>query len=134
MPVAQGAKYFKLTQNLDLDPCGNPEPLRFPPFHQEMLTQSWWNAGEDLGRIKVIIAEGLINKHRASPFERFKNLVAFSFQHAPLSEIHKTAPVTGSFMTDGWTRCFGGRRNSVAQSGYVVSRTRLVYSHITPQN
>lgn len=69
-----------------LDKDGNHDLLRFPPFHEEMVTQSWWNAGEDMGRIKVVIAEGLIHGLGISTFERTRNLVAFSFQHAPLSK------------------------------------------------
>lgn len=68
-----------------LDKAGNHDLLRFPPFHQEMLTQSYWNAGENMGRVKVVISEGLIRGPGISPFERTRNLVSFSFQHAPLS-------------------------------------------------
>lgn len=64
--------------------AGNPDPLRFPLFHEETLTQSWWNAGETMGRIKVIIAEGLAHGLVPAPFERTKNIVSFAFQHAPL--------------------------------------------------
>ena len=50
-----------------------------------MLTQSWWNAGENLGRIRVIIAEGILSRAGTSPpFTRIGNIVSFSFQHAPL--------------------------------------------------
>lgn len=69
------------------DNVGNQNSLRFPPFHQAMLTQDWWNAGENLGRIRVIIAEGILNRAGTSPpFTRTRNIVSFSFQHAPLSE------------------------------------------------
>lgn len=72
---------------LDTDKIGTHGLLKFPPFHMEMLTQSWWSAGENMGRIKIIIAEGLVRKSAtASPFERTKNIVSFSFQHAPLRE------------------------------------------------
>ncbi|KFY18782.1 hypothetical protein V493_08354 [Pseudogymnoascus sp. VKM F-4281 (FW-2241)] len=63
---------------------GELETLRFPEFHQELLSQNYWNAGDDLGRIKVVIAEGLHRESPAMPFDRIKNIVAFSFQHAPL--------------------------------------------------
>ncbi|KAL8738113.1 MAG: hypothetical protein Q9181_001060 [Wetmoreana brouardii] len=65
--------------------AGEQECLRFPPFHQEMLTQSWWSAGEEFGRVKVIISEGLAGGQQPSGFRRVKNIVAFSFQHAPLA-------------------------------------------------
>lgn len=73
---------------LDTDKSGIHGLLKFPPFHMEMLTQSWWSAGENMGRIKIIIAEGLIRSSAVSQFERTKNIVSFSFQHAPLRERH----------------------------------------------
>lgn len=69
---------------LDVNKNGDLEPLRFPEFHQELLSQNYWNAGDDLGRIKVVIAEGLHRESPAMPYDRIKNIVAFSFQHAPL--------------------------------------------------
>ncbi len=60
--------------------------LRFPPFHRELLAQSSWSAGDDLGRIKVVISEGLRRASLPGVFDRVKNVVAFSFQHAPLGE------------------------------------------------
>jgi len=57
--------------------------LRWPKFHPEMLTQSYWSAGENIGRIKVTITEGYLNSPGALPFMKVKNLVSFSFQHAP---------------------------------------------------
>ena len=48
-----------------------------------MLTQSYWSAGENMGRIKVTITEGYLNAPGALPFAKAKNLVSFSFQHAP---------------------------------------------------
>jgi hypothetical protein len=76
-----------------VDKAGNHDALGFPPFHEAMLTQSWWNAGENLGRIRVIIAEGILNRAGSSPpFTRIGNIASFSFQHAPLREC--TCPVT----------------------------------------
>ncbi len=77
--------------NAELNKAGEREPLRFPQFHQEILYQNHWEAGELLGRIRVIIAEG-ISRQSQSPqlaateniFERVKDVVVFSFQHAPL--------------------------------------------------
>jgi hypothetical protein len=60
--------------------------LKFPAFHSELLSQSHWNPGDDLGRIKVVISEGFSRDNPAFPFERIKNIVSFSFQHAPLGE------------------------------------------------
>ena len=70
----------------DIDKAGNRDSLRFPAFHQEMLTQNWWNAGENKGRVKIIITEGHLQVQGILPFIRAKNVVSFSFQHAPLSE------------------------------------------------
>ncbi|KYK56095.1 NADH dehydrogenase -like protein [Drechmeria coniospora] len=58
--------------------------LRFPTFRHELLQQRKWNAGDDLGRIKVVLSEGFPRDSLSMPFERVKNIVAFSFQHAPL--------------------------------------------------
>ncbi|THC88176.1 hypothetical protein EYZ11_012376 [Aspergillus tanneri] len=69
---------------IDIDKSGNQDTLRFPPFHQEILEQRYWDAGELHGRIRVVISEGFARPHRTPPFERVKEVVAFAFQHAPL--------------------------------------------------
>ncbi|CAF9906352.1 MAG: hypothetical protein ALECFALPRED_002208 [Alectoria fallacina] len=66
------------------DKDGNHDQLRFPPFHTEVLTQTWANPAQNIGRIKIVIAEGINHGPGVSAFERTKNLVSFSFQHAPL--------------------------------------------------
>lgn len=71
---------------LDIDKNGNQDYIRFPQFHQEILEQRHWDAGEPYGRIKVVISEGFVRPHRSPPFERVKDIIAFSFQHAPLRE------------------------------------------------
>ncbi|OQE35179.1 hypothetical protein PENCOP_c014G01058 [Penicillium coprophilum] len=71
-----------LSSNLDRD--GNQDALRFPPFHSEILQQKHWDAGDSQGRIKVLIAEGFSRPNRTPPFERYKHVIVFSFQHAPL--------------------------------------------------
>lgn len=48
-----------------------------------MLTQNYWNAGENVGRVKIVIAEGIV-RFEGSPFEKTRSIVCFSFQHAPL--------------------------------------------------
>lgn len=70
-----------------IDKNGNQDHLRFPPFHQEILEQRHWDAGELHGRIRIVIAEGFSRPHRSPPFERVKDIVAFSFQHAPLRKL-----------------------------------------------
>ena len=77
--------------NSDSERTGEPEPLRFPVFHAEILKQSHWDAGESYGRIKIIIAEGLCRDMRPTDtippaFERFRDVVGFAFQHAPSSK------------------------------------------------
>jgi hypothetical protein len=49
-----------------------------------MLSQQKWNPGDDMGRIKVILSEGFPRESVTMPVQRVKNIVAFSFQHAPL--------------------------------------------------
>ncbi|GIJ91621.1 hypothetical protein Asppvi_010593 [Aspergillus pseudoviridinutans] len=68
----------------DVDKNGDQDYLRFPPFHQEILEQRHWEAGDLHGRIRVVIAEGFARPNRNPPFERVKDVIAFSFQHAPL--------------------------------------------------
>lgn len=52
-----------------------------------MLTQAWVLPGQSMGRIKVVIAEGVSHgPPGTTPFEKARNLVAFSFQHTPLRE------------------------------------------------
>ena len=74
------------TWRAEFDKTGNRDSLRFPKFRPEILSQSWWSAGEVIGRIKVTISEGYLRAPGVLPFMPLKNIVTFSFQHAPLSE------------------------------------------------
>ncbi|KAI5285940.1 hypothetical protein KEM54_000183, partial [Ascosphaera aggregata] len=67
-----------------VDKMGDQERLTFPIFHEELLHQTYWDAGETYGRIRVVLSEGFARPHRQPPFERVKDIVIFSFQHAPL--------------------------------------------------
>ncbi|KAK2879552.1 hypothetical protein FQN49_000772 [Arthroderma sp. PD_2] len=67
-----------------LDRNGNQDNLRFPMFHEDLLHQTHWDAGDMYGRIRVVIAEGFTRPLRTPPFERVRDIVAFSYQHAPL--------------------------------------------------
>ncbi|KAI1408748.1 hypothetical protein F5Y13DRAFT_204491 [Hypoxylon sp. FL1857] len=69
---------FEFTKNGDL------ETLRFPPFRSEVLQQNYWSPADEVGRIKIVISEGFPRDSLTVPIERVKNIVAFSFQHAPL--------------------------------------------------
>ncbi|KAK3321922.1 hypothetical protein B0H66DRAFT_183337 [Apodospora peruviana] len=73
-----------ITSSFEFTKTGELEPLRFPHFRNELLYQNHWNPGDDLGRIKVIISEGFPRDSLTVPMERIKNIIAFSFQHAPL--------------------------------------------------
>ncbi|KAK8125973.1 uncharacterized protein PG998_001732 [Apiospora kogelbergensis] len=59
-------------------------PLKFPHFKEELLQQNYWNPSDELGRIKIILSEGFPRDSLTVPVERVKNLVTFSFQHAPM--------------------------------------------------
>ncbi|KAI0114076.1 hypothetical protein GGR51DRAFT_505438 [Nemania sp. FL0031] len=69
---------FEFTKNGDL------EVLKFPQFRSELLRQSYWSPADEVGRIKIVISEGFPRDSLTVPIERVKNVVAFSFQHAPL--------------------------------------------------
>ncbi|KAL9610767.1 MAG: hypothetical protein Q9167_004550 [Letrouitia subvulpina] len=76
-----------VTRDVEPDKFGDGDGLCFPPFHWEILTQNYWNAGESFGRIKIVVAEGLSRNQESSPeFRQTRNVVSFSFQHAPLSK------------------------------------------------
>ncbi|KAJ5929740.1 hypothetical protein N7454_006690 [Penicillium verhagenii] len=69
---------------IDIDRDGNQDVLRFPAFHPEILDQQHWDAGDHFGRIKVVLSEGFARPNRSPPFERVKDVISLSFQHAPL--------------------------------------------------
>ncbi|KAI1134994.1 hypothetical protein F5Y05DRAFT_421751 [Hypoxylon sp. FL0543] len=73
-----------INHSFDFTKNGDLETLRFPPFRREVLQQSYWNPADDVGRIKIVISEGFPRDSLSVPIERVKNIVAFSFQHAPL--------------------------------------------------
>jgi hypothetical protein len=62
------------------------QPLDFPPFHQNILIQNSWDARENNGRIKLLLSEQLVS-NVSNPgdlgFGVTKDIVCFSFQHAP---------------------------------------------------
>ncbi|KAI1470163.1 uncharacterized protein F4812DRAFT_470119 [Daldinia caldariorum] len=73
-----------INHSFDFTKNGDLETLRFPPFRSEVLQQSYWSPADEIGRIKIIISEGFPRDSLSVPIERVKNIVAFSFQHAPL--------------------------------------------------
>ncbi|KAF2638362.1 hypothetical protein P280DRAFT_509100 [Massarina eburnea CBS 473.64] len=60
--------------------------LEFPPFHHNVLMQSSWDAQDNSGRIKILLAEQLIRKTN-NPGDQglgaSNEIVCFAFQHAP---------------------------------------------------
>ncbi|KIV89274.1 hypothetical protein PV10_08852 [Exophiala mesophila] len=65
------------------------EPLLFPPFHKSVMQQPHWEPGDVIGRIKLVIAEGIIREDYTMVdsnlrLDRLRDVVSFSFQHAPL--------------------------------------------------
>ncbi|EGX96183.1 hypothetical protein CCM_00838 [Cordyceps militaris CM01] len=80
-----------LKNSFDLSDTGEVESLMFPNFQRELLNQSYWSPADDLGRIKVVISESYPRESLSVPFERLKNIVAFSFQHAPLEILEISA-------------------------------------------
>ncbi|KAK3689924.1 hypothetical protein B0T22DRAFT_182222 [Podospora appendiculata] len=73
-----------IASTFEFTKTGELERLKFPNFRRELLYQNHWNPGDDVGRIKIIISEGFPRDSLSVPIERVKNVVAFSFQHAPL--------------------------------------------------
>ncbi|EJT71311.1 hypothetical protein GGTG_10570 [Gaeumannomyces tritici R3-111a-1] len=73
-----------VANTFEFNKSGELEPFRFPHFRQELLYHNHWHPGDDIGRIKVVISEGFPRDSLTNPIERVKNVVAFSFQHAPL--------------------------------------------------
>lgn len=67
---------------------GEGQPLLFPVFHRDVLYQTHWEPGDAIGRIKVVIAEGVVREDSPEPdthitFDRLRDVVSFAFQHAP---------------------------------------------------
>lgn len=77
---------FLLMYYEELDKNGDQDYLRFPHFHEEILRHTHWDAGEMYGRVRIVLAEGLARPNRSPPFERVRDVIIFTFQHAPLSK------------------------------------------------
>ncbi|KAK3990908.1 hypothetical protein QBC44DRAFT_238239 [Cladorrhinum sp. PSN332] len=75
---------WMVASTFEFTKTGELERLRFPMFRRELLFQNHWNPNDDVGRIKVVISEGFPRDSLSVPIERVKNVVVFSFQHAPL--------------------------------------------------
>jgi hypothetical protein len=79
---------FEFNRNGDL------ENLKFPSFRNELVRQSYWSPADELGRIRIVISEGFPRDSLTVPMERVKNLVAFSFQHAPIGTYYSYSCTT----------------------------------------
>lgn len=89
-PFSMLPKIFPLmpqsNERLDFADDGNLDSLKFPNFRRELLNHSYWSPADSLGRIKVVISESCPRDSPSLPLERLKNVIAFSFQHAPLGK------------------------------------------------
>lgn len=80
----------------EVDREGFQEPLLFPPFHQEILQASSWDAGQLLGRVRIVVTEGFSREtnpphnNLKHSFVRIRDILAFSFQHAPTRKLRPT--------------------------------------------
>ncbi|KAI1858465.1 uncharacterized protein JN550_012598 [Neoarthrinium moseri] len=80
-----------LNHSFEFTKGGELQQLKFPSFRSELLRQSYWSPADELGRIKIVISEGFPRDSLTVPMERVKNVVAFSFQHAPLDILESSA-------------------------------------------
>ncbi|EXJ85498.1 2-isopropylmalate synthase [Capronia coronata CBS 617.96] len=102
--------------------------LRFPAFHKEILQQPHWEPGESLGRVKVIISEGVLRDITPpapadTMFDRLRDVVVFSFQHAPQNILE--------FSNIAWpnTKIFARLSKRVPRPGPIGSRLPPVSGH-----
>ncbi|KAG8533712.1 uncharacterized protein KY384_001453 [Bacidia gigantensis] len=84
VPGPADALPINTTLTLIGDKNGKTDQLRFPAFHVQMLQQTWIDPSEPMGRIKLIISEGL-QSFGTLEFKKKRNVAMFSFQHAPLA-------------------------------------------------
>ncbi|KZF24273.1 hypothetical protein L228DRAFT_237217 [Xylona heveae TC161] len=75
----------------EVDKKGARQPLIFPQYRSEYLTNLVWSAEQSLGRIIVLISDGAMHAQRNPPFEQAINIVQFSFQHVPLDILESTS-------------------------------------------
>ncbi|KAK3109329.1 hypothetical protein LTR53_017538 [Teratosphaeriaceae sp. CCFEE 6253] len=97
--VAVGCEQFaedatwpkQLEFSLATDVEGKHLPLAFPRFHRSMMSQTHWNASDDLGRIKIQLSAGYdVHVEGRSQFVKILDHVVFSFQPAPLDVLERS--------------------------------------------
>lgn len=71
------------------------DPLRFPPFHRDIMSQAYWEASDQVGRIRVELSTGYMDS-KSKQFVKFMNLVNFAFQPAPMGK-------SNVFLSSCWT-------------------------------
>lgn len=108
-----------VTRNGDLD------RLRFPLFQYDILQQRGWSPADDLGRIRLVISEGFSRGSATVPVERVKNVVAFSFQYAPLCRF-KQLPGFPAASLQLKTSDTGRRRTGMAKPVALAALTRSI--------
>ncbi|KAK2072613.1 hypothetical protein P8C59_006955 [Phyllachora maydis] len=83
-------------------PSGQFLPLGFPVSRPDLLSLPYWNAADDVGRIKIIISEGIPGIMGTQSFHRTKNIVAFSYQHLDMQTLQQNGIAwPSSFMHPG---------------------------------
>ena len=89
MSILLSVRHQVLADMMSADEDAAPaKQLHFPAFHSEVLTQIWANPAQHMGTIKVAIAEGICQGGETAGFVKLRNLVTFSFQHAPLRKVY----------------------------------------------
>ncbi|KAM5368504.1 hypothetical protein ACJZ2D_009481 [Fusarium nematophilum] len=139
-----------IANSFDFFKNGDLQPLKFPVFQPELLRQSHWSVADDIGRIKLVISEGFPRDSASTPIERVKNIVAFSFQHAPQDILEglgiawpnpsmwRQAPCTTSMSVPSFpsnnakSHAHSPRRRSSGLQGISPGRTMATTSSVAP--
>ncbi|KAK5063173.1 hypothetical protein LTR84_005249 [Exophiala bonariae] len=103
---------------------GDGQPLLFPVFHKDILYQTHWEPGDVIGRISVVIAEGVVRLDSPQPdprltFDRLRDVVTFAFQHASQDVLE--------YSSIAWPnpRMFGRLAKPAVRPGVIGSRLSL---------
>ncbi|KAK5744196.1 hypothetical protein LTR17_002226 [Elasticomyces elasticus] len=114
--------------------------LSFPRFHRSILSQSHWNASEDMGRIKIQVSAGYeAHIGGTNKFVKLVDHVVFAFQPAPLDVLersgiawpHSNPPIVRSSRAAPEAR-------QISMGGYLPlgddnsSRSTSAYSYVAP--
>ncbi|EME46054.1 hypothetical protein DOTSEDRAFT_125358 [Dothistroma septosporum NZE10] len=93
-------KWPKVIPIANMEPPINkdtPQPLHFPHFHEQIMTDTNWSPHDTVGRIKIEISEGYAqikpdDLDTIGPFRYYKllNHAFFNFQPAPFKILQRT--------------------------------------------